>query len=134
MAIKLPARLGALNARSIPDDGGSAGLRSARRGRAAYLVLQAASACSRAGPAGTAEVLMTSSHTSRAAAFTALVSPLAALTQTASSLVLAPAGSVLCAWMACLQAATAVCTLAPPAGLLEVAAGVEEVVAAAAGG
>jgi hypothetical protein len=35
--------------------------------------------------------------------------------------------------MVCLQAATAACTLALPAGLLEVAAGVEEVVAAAAG-
>ncbi len=74
---------------------------------------------------------MTSSQTSRAATLTAAVSPLAAFSQTASSFVFAPAGSVLCAWICDLHVAMACAMFAGgTAVLVEVLWVVEEVLAA----
>src|ERR1019366_6952675 len=74
-----------------------------------YLPLQAESAFSRVGPAGTAEPLITSSQISRAPCLTAAVSPLAALAQPASSFALALAGSELCAAISCLHCTISCC-------------------------
>jgi hypothetical protein len=94
--------------------------------------LQEASAASLADPLGTAEVLTTSSHTSRAAVLTAEVSPLAAFSQAPSSFFFAPSGSLVCDWMICLHSSVAALTsLEPVDGVVEVVevVDVEEVVA-----
>jgi hypothetical protein len=69
--------------------------------------------------------LITSSHTSRATAWTAFLSPVATLLQMPSSFALALAGSVLCTLISALQAAIACATFV---ALGVPVAGVEEVV------